>query len=51
MSGSVKRIGRRKITPEMAPIGIDNEMALGRISEGLCTSSAMLVIIPIAEYV
>ena len=33
------------MTPEMVPIGTENEIALGRISEGLCTSSAMLVTI------
>lgn len=31
--------------PEMVPMGTENEIALGRISEGLCTSSAMLVTI------
>lgn len=31
--------------PEMVPIGTDNEIAFGRISEGLCTSSAMLATI------
>ena len=65
-SGSVKRIGRRKTTPAMVPIGTDNEMTLGSISGWLCTSSAMLatiamgrlkteldlrLLIPIVQYV
>lgn len=31
--------------PQMVPIGTDNDIALGRISEGLCTSSAILATI------
>lgn len=31
--------------PAIVPIGTDNQSALGRITEGLCTSSAILVTI------
>ena len=43
ISGKVKRIGKRKNTPVMKPIGIEYTIARGSCLEGLWTSSAILV--------
>lgn len=45
VSGSVKLIGRMKAMPIKHPMGTDQTIARGRLMEGLCTSSAMLVAI------
>lgn len=42
ISGRVKRIGRRKISPTTKLMGIDHDNARGSWTAGLCTSSAML---------
>lgn len=42
ISGSVKRIGSRKTSPQIAPIGTDKIIAAGTWTEGFLTSSAML---------
>lgn len=41
-SGKVNTKGNRKMSPNTVPMGIDQTMALGSSTAGLCTSSAML---------
>lgn len=47
ISGSVNRIGRRYTTPSKHPVGTDQIMAFGILTEGSCTSSAMVATINI----
>lgn len=42
ISGRVKRIGSKKTSPQIAPIGIDKIVAAGTWTEGILTSSVML---------
>src|SRR6266576_4716670 len=51
ISGRVKRIGSKKMSPQIAPIGIDKIIATGTWTEGFLTSSVMLETYCIASLV